>query len=164
MAERDVGSTFLLPHTHLYKPDRVGIILIILIFFGFLIFNYFLIIKILYKILYTIDFLIGEWRYIRIWFLLTEFFTRNRSSYKYSGFPRNKFHLVLGEEVSKEKNWEKYNIRKSYLYRFFIAFLRGFNKTCHTKWCKKYFTFFMFWLLLFIVIHNFIVFKCIYWN
>lgn len=24
MAERDVGSTFLLPHTHLYKPDRVS--------------------------------------------------------------------------------------------------------------------------------------------
>lgn len=24
MAERDLGSTFLLPHTHLYKPDRVG--------------------------------------------------------------------------------------------------------------------------------------------
>lgn len=23
MAERDLGSTFLLPHTHLYKPDRV---------------------------------------------------------------------------------------------------------------------------------------------
>ncbi|CAH1959295.1 unnamed protein product [Acanthoscelides obtectus] len=22
MAERDLGSTFLLPHTHLYKPDR----------------------------------------------------------------------------------------------------------------------------------------------
>lgn len=25
MAERDLGSTFLLPHTHLYKPDRVSI-------------------------------------------------------------------------------------------------------------------------------------------
>lgn len=24
MAERDLGSTFLLPHTHLYKPDRVS--------------------------------------------------------------------------------------------------------------------------------------------
>lgn len=24
MAERDMGSTFLLPHTHLYKPDRVS--------------------------------------------------------------------------------------------------------------------------------------------
>lgn len=23
MAERDMGSTFLLPHTHLYKQDRV---------------------------------------------------------------------------------------------------------------------------------------------
>lgn len=23
MTERDLGSTFLLPHTHLYKPDRV---------------------------------------------------------------------------------------------------------------------------------------------
>ncbi|KAI8115895.1 hypothetical protein FF38_07391 [Lucilia cuprina] len=22
MAERDLGSTFLLPHTHLYKPER----------------------------------------------------------------------------------------------------------------------------------------------
>lgn len=27
MAERDLGSTFLLPHTHLYKPDRVSIII-----------------------------------------------------------------------------------------------------------------------------------------
>lgn len=26
MAERDLGSTFLLPHTHLYKPDRVSLI------------------------------------------------------------------------------------------------------------------------------------------
>lgn len=25
MAERDLGSTFLLPHTHLYKPDRVTV-------------------------------------------------------------------------------------------------------------------------------------------
>lgn len=25
MAERDLGSTFLLPHTHLYKPDRVSL-------------------------------------------------------------------------------------------------------------------------------------------
>lgn len=24
MAERDLGSTFLLPHTHLYKPDKVS--------------------------------------------------------------------------------------------------------------------------------------------
>lgn len=30
MAERDLGSTFLLPHTHLYKPDRVR-----LFFFNF---------------------------------------------------------------------------------------------------------------------------------
>lgn len=26
MTERDLGSTFLLPHTHLYKPDRVSIV------------------------------------------------------------------------------------------------------------------------------------------
>lgn len=26
MAERDLGSTFLLPHTHLYKPDRVSMV------------------------------------------------------------------------------------------------------------------------------------------
>lgn len=26
MAERDLGSTFLLPHTHLYKSDRVSIL------------------------------------------------------------------------------------------------------------------------------------------
>lgn len=26
MAERDLGSTFLLPHTQLYKPDKVTII------------------------------------------------------------------------------------------------------------------------------------------
>lgn len=25
MAERDLGSTFLLPHTHLYKPERVSV-------------------------------------------------------------------------------------------------------------------------------------------
>ncbi|XP_016983636.1 uncharacterized protein LOC108047790 isoform X2 [Drosophila rhopaloa] len=23
MTERDLGSTFLLPHTHLYKPDKI---------------------------------------------------------------------------------------------------------------------------------------------
>lgn len=28
MTERDLGSTFLLPHTHLYKPDRVSQIII----------------------------------------------------------------------------------------------------------------------------------------
>ena len=25
MVERDLGSTFLMPQTHLYQPDRVGI-------------------------------------------------------------------------------------------------------------------------------------------
>lgn len=42
MAERDLGSTFLLPHTHLYKPDRVNLIffplrldVFVYVFFGF---------------------------------------------------------------------------------------------------------------------------------
>lgn len=34
MAERDLGSTFLLPHTHLYKPDRVSILFNIVIEFA----------------------------------------------------------------------------------------------------------------------------------
>lgn len=34
MAERDLGSTFLLPHTHLYKPgDRVNIQFSVAVFF-----------------------------------------------------------------------------------------------------------------------------------
>lgn len=55
MAERDLGSTFLLPHTHLYKPDRVSCF-----FFCSSFINNFLLL-----------YLLGKW-HIWIWLLINK--------------------------------------------------------------------------------------------